>query len=129
MAGNNKGRGALVSSGGTLHATRVIPDSAEVRLVDALITTAVGGGAALWTATRPTTGGQLGWAAFLGGLGLLAAVEGRGSILKYGGFGLAGSQAAFLILRFLDPNLQPHSSSGNATANYAAVGQETGYMR
>jgi hypothetical protein len=78
-------------------ATSVLPESPEVRFLDAAVTAGVSATSVLWTATRPTVASRLGWAAFWTGLGALMAVEGRGE-LRYGGFGVLGANMSFLAL-------------------------------
>jgi hypothetical protein len=85
----------VTSSGIT--ATTILPESPEVRFLDAGITGAVSAVSVVWTATRPTPLSRVGWAAFWSGLGALMAVEGRGE-LRYAGFGLVGSNLSFLAL-------------------------------
>jgi hypothetical protein len=75
-----------------------------VRFLDAGITAAVAAGSVLWTASRPTLAAQIGWAAFWVLLGGLMAVEGSGE-LRYGGYGVLGSNASYLVLRTAHPNL------------------------
>lgn len=86
-------------------ATTILPESAEVRFLDAGITAAVAAGSVIWTASRPNVGSQLGWATFWMLLGSLMAVEGRGE-LRYAGFGVLSSNASFMALRLFHPNLQ-----------------------
>lgn len=97
-------RGALTTVPGRLGATSILPESDEVRLLDGAVTAGVAVASALWTATRPTTGQQYGWGAFLAVLGLGTAVMGRGE-LRYGGFGLLGVQSGYLALRTVTPVL------------------------
>jgi hypothetical protein len=85
-------------------ATTVIPESPEVRFVDAAVNAGVAGASVLWTATRPTLASQLGWAAFWMLLGGLMAVEGTAE-LRYAGFGVSAANASFLGLRIFHPVL------------------------
>jgi predicted anti-sigma-YlaC factor YlaD len=85
-------------------ATTVLPESGEVRFIDAAINAGVAGASVLWTASRPTLSSQLGWAAFWMLLGGLMAVEGSAE-LRYAGFGLSASNASFLGLRLFHPTL------------------------
>lgn len=82
----------------------ILPEAPDVRFLDAGITAAVAAGSVLWTATRPTIGSQLGWAAFWVLLGGLMAVEGGGE-LRYGGFGVMASNASYMALRIAHPTL------------------------
>jgi len=104
QAGGRSGRSPAVPLAGSVTATSILPESAEVRFLDAGITAGVAAGSVLWTASRPTTGSQLGWAAFWVLLGGLMAVEGRGE-LQDAGFGVLSSNASYLALRLLHPNL------------------------
>ncbi|HEY3367788.1 MAG TPA: hypothetical protein VGK74_22245 [Symbiobacteriaceae bacterium] len=92
-----------------LNSTSILPESPEVRFLDAGVTAGVAAASTIWTATRPTLGAQLGWATFFSLLGGLAAVEGRGE-LRYGGFGLLASNASYLLLRVAHPVLNDQKS-------------------
>jgi hypothetical protein len=80
-----------------LTATTILPESGEVRFLDALINVVVAAVTVVWTATRQGTS-ALGWAVFWMLLGSLMFVEGRGE-LRYGGVGVAAANSAYLALR------------------------------
>jgi len=98
----------------------------DVRFGDVALATAFAVGSALWTATRPTTGSQVGWGAFLAGLGGLAGAEAEGAFLKFAGLGTMGANAAYLALRAVRPNLEPRQKQ--TTSQHAQVGPASGYM-
>lgn len=101
---NQTGRRPLAGTPGPLGATSILPESPEVRLMDAAVTGGVAVGSVLWTATRATTGQQYGWGAFWTALGTGMAIMGRGE-LRYGGFGLIGANLGYLALRTVTPVL------------------------
>lgn len=102
--GGGTGRKSLARAPRAATATSILPESGEVRFLDAAVTAGVAAGSALWTVTRPTTSSQLGWGTFWIGLGALMAVMGRGE-LRYGGFGVVGANATVFALRLVHPNL------------------------
>jgi hypothetical protein len=117
-----RGSAALaVGSHGAL-STSVLPESKDTRFLDAGIVAGVAAATSLWTATRTTALSQYGWGLFWMGLGGLMAVEGRGSLLKYGGFGLLGANAAYLALRTFEPNLTAALAQPPASGGYVRVG-------
>ncbi len=83
-----------------LAATSVLPRSAEVRTMDALVLVAVSALTVVWTATRTATS-ALGWGVFWVLLGGLMFVEGRGALLKYGGAATSAANASYLALRVM----------------------------
>lgn len=91
--------------GKRLGATSLLPESQDVRFVDAGITAGVAAASVLWTATRSTVASRLGWGLALTALGGLAAVEGRGE-LRYGGFGVLAANASYLMLELAKPVMQ-----------------------
>lgn len=100
-ARRNSGGGSkrsLAAVSGPLTATSILPESPDVRFADVMIATAIGAGASLFAASRPTPGQRLGWGAFLLGLGTLAGVEGRGGVLKYGGAATAAGSGTVMAL-------------------------------
>jgi hypothetical protein len=63
--------------------------------------------ATAWVATRDhATGGDVGWSAFLFGLGVILAVEGHAEAHD-AGIGLLGSQAGYLTDRLIGGAVQP----------------------
>ncbi|MHB1870854.1 MAG: hypothetical protein ACYCT1_08370 [Steroidobacteraceae bacterium] len=103
-AGRPRHEAVGVRSAG-LTATTILPESPEVRFVDAAINIGVAGATALWTATRPTTGSQVGWGFFWTFLGGLMFVEGRGE-LRYAGGATSAANATLLTLLLFKPNLK-----------------------
>jgi hypothetical protein len=101
--------GALYSPHRNLHATSILPESKDVRFLDAGVTAAVGAASVLWAATRPTNASQVGFALALTLLGGITAVEGTGE-LRYGGFGVLAANASFLVLKLVHPNLSAPTS-------------------
>lgn len=71
-------------------------------LGDAVTVAAVGGGTAMWSATRP--GSQsIFWALGMMGLGGIAMVESKpGTVLESGAAGALGSNTAVLIFKLLN---------------------------
>lgn len=105
-ATHRQGREAIPAGRfGTATATSVLPESKDVRFLDAGIVAGVAAGTVLYTATRPTALGQYGAGLLWMALGGLMLVEGRGALLRYGGAGLVGANAAYLALRTFEPNL------------------------
>jgi hypothetical protein len=92
----------------------LLPPGAEVRFLDVLITIVVSAITVIWTSTRPSTQ-ALGWSVFWLVLGAMMAVEGRGE-LRYGGFGVAASNATYLTLRVMQfvKVVQPQQSQTKA---------------
>ena len=87
----------LVSKEGPLHATSILPEG-DVRLLDAAVGLAIGGAYSIFAASRKTPTGRF-FAGLAGiGVGTLALVEGRGSVLKYGGAFVAGGSGAVAVL-------------------------------
>lgn len=84
-----------------LHGHGILPDSKDVRFIDAAVAVPFAGAYAVWSASRPTATQRLAWG--LGGalVGTLAFVEGRGSVLKYGGAFTAAGSAAVLALELV----------------------------
>ena len=75
-----------------------VPPGKDVRFIDALITVSVAAGSVLWTASRNhQNGSDIIWAVFWTLLGGVMAVEGSNE-LRYGGFGVASANAAYLAL-------------------------------
>lgn len=71
-------------------------------LGDAVTVAAVGGGTALWSATRSGTQAVL-WSLGLMGLGGIAMVESQpGTVLESGAAGALGSNTAVLIFKLLN---------------------------
>ena len=88
---------SVVGATRELTASTILPSSPEVRFLDGLVTIVISAVTVLWTATR-TGSTSLTWAVFWMLLGTLMAVEGRGE-LRYGGFGVAAANSAYLALR------------------------------
>lgn len=89
-------------SGGA--ATRI---SGAPNLLDVGIALAAGAVSSAWVVTRNhSTGGDLGWAFFLGILGVGLAVEGHGELHDVG-VGLLGAQSGYLATRLLGGTQQP----------------------
>jgi hypothetical protein len=97
QGGGGGGQRSLAGAHPSLTATTILPESGEVRFLDALVSVAVSGGTVLWTATRPANS-AIGWAAFWTLLGGLMAVEGQGE-LRWAGIGTASANASYLALR------------------------------
>lgn len=93
-------RGALTGISGGLGAKSILPESPDVRFADAMIAAGVGTALGLFAASRPTPGQRFGWAAGEFLVGTLAFVEGRGSVLRYGGAYTAAAAAAVFGLEF-----------------------------
>ena len=110
MAKKGKTPTRAISQG--LKQSTITVESTGVRFIDGLITIVISALTVLWTASRPTEGSQLGWALFWTLLGGLMGVQGTHE-LRYGGFGVAGGNAAFLTLRLIHPNL-----AGTTTLNF-----------
>lgn len=116
------GRRAAVGVPGAAAATSILPESGEVRFVDAGINVLVAAATVIWTATRPASS-ALGWAVFWILLGGLMAVEGRGE-LRYGGFAVSAANAAYLSLRIAQ------LVKTNPSAGYVAAREvRTAYAR
>jgi len=102
-------------------ATSILPESPDVRFLDAAINAGVAGATVVYTATRP--GNQsLGFAAFWTLLGALMFVEGRGE-LRYGGAAVSGANAAYMALRLwqlvkVEPSVSTTAIPGTGTAGY-----------
>jgi len=111
VAGKKKTPTRAVSQG--LKQSTITGESKGVRFIDGLITIIIAMLSVIWTATRPTEGQQLGWGLFWTLLGGLMGVQGTHE-LRYGGFGVAGANAAYLSLRLFHPNL----ASTGATVNF-----------
>lgn len=73
----------------------------EKTFADLLITLGASTVTVLWTASRNhDTGSDILWAIFWSGFGSVMAVEGTGE-LAYAGFGVAGADMAYLVLRLV----------------------------
>lgn len=93
---------AIQVSRPSLTSTSILPESPETRFLDLALAIGIGGGSAWYTSSRPTAGARLGWGAFFTGLGILSAVEGRGSTLKYGGMGTGVANGTALLFELLN---------------------------
>jgi len=98
-----RGRPPRLPRGGTgLNRPHVfVPQGRGPRLLDATITVVVAMASVLWTASRShSSGSDILWAIFWTLLGGVMAVEATpGTELQFAGFGVAGSNAAYLALR------------------------------
>lgn len=118
---------ALPPSARGVAATTILPESGEVRFLDALITVAVAAITVVWTATRSASSALL-WATFWVLLGGLMGVEGRGE-LRYGGLGIAGANASYLALRIAQLAKTEPAAVSAAAAQIQAAYQQRDYRR
>ena len=120
-APNNAGRHGVARVSSTASATSILPESGEVRFLDAGVNAGVAAATVVYTATRP--GNQsIGFAAFWTLLGALMFVEGRGE-LRYGGGAVSAANAAYLALRVfqlvkVEPSVSTTPIPGTGTVNY-----------
>lgn len=115
-------RSSVFGAGPALTTTTLLPESGEVRFLDAIVTVVVSAVTVVWTATRKGTS-ALGWAVFWMLLGSLMFVEGRGE-LAFGGAGVSAANAAYLALRIAG------LVQANPTAAYAQARRiQTAYQR
>ncbi len=116
-------RSAVSLGGGPIAATSILPESGEVRFMDALVNIAVAAVTVIWTATRTATA-ALEWSVFWILLGSLMAVMGRGE-LRYGGFAVAAANASYLALRIAQL-VRTNPSAGYVAARQVQAAYEAG---
>lgn len=98
-AAEAKRRGAaLIGVHKSLHATSLLPESKDVRFLDAGIGLLAGGTFATIAASRKTPTARFLWGLGGVGVGTLAFVEGRGAALKYGGAFVAAASGTVMVL-------------------------------
>lgn len=73
----------------------------ETKVIDLGVGAGVSAAGVAWSATRPTDGQQIAWAAGIGLFGAIAALEARGNFLRSFGWGSLGGQAGFLTMKIL----------------------------
>lgn len=96
MAKRNKRKKSAKTS--VLYRPSVLPESKDVRFIDALVGLGIGAVSGVWTASRPTATQRFGWAVGSILIGGLALVEGRGSVLRYGGAAVMAANGAVVGL-------------------------------
>lgn len=101
-AGRHKQQANKPSFSDRLNANHLVRESGKERqFADLLVTLGASTITVLWTASRNhNTGSDILWAVFWTALGSVMAVEATGE-LAYAGFGVAGADMAYLMLRLV----------------------------